>query len=81
MIDKLKAKIQQQAEEYISLSAMLDDAVETVKRLEAENAKLREDAERYRWFRTHENWRDHGPYDTLYEEELDAAIDEARSKT
>lgn len=35
------------------------------------------DAARYRWFRTHENWRDSGPYDDLYCEELDTAIDTA----
>ena len=37
------------------------------------------DAKRYQWFRTHENWRDSGPFDSLYEHELDEAVDAAIS--
>jgi hypothetical protein len=47
-------------------------------RLREENERLRKDAERYQWFRVSENWRDSGPFDDLYEIELDSAIDAAR---
>lgn len=55
----------------------VDDEKE-ITRLTEENERLRKDAERYRWFRVNENWRDSGPFDEFYEADLDAAIDAAR---
>ena len=43
-------------------------------------AEMERDAARYRWFRTHENWRDGGPYDALYGPDLDSAIDAAMAR-
>ena len=55
----------------------VDDEKE-ITRLTEENERLRKDADRYQWFRVSENWRDSGPFDDLYEIELDSAIDAAR---
>lgn len=54
-----------------------------LKEIEAENEALRADAERYRWLRDPANayrdeWDLFGPYSSA--EEIDTAIDAARSK-
>ena len=57
---------------------LLAECYGRIGRLTEENERLRKDAERYRWFRVNENWRDSGPFDEFYEADLDVAIDAAR---
>ena len=61
------------------------EAAAELRRLSAENETLRADAERYRWLRDHGDsgctQKDgYGGYELRMGEELDAAIDAARSK-
>jgi len=75
-----------------AMSQACDEAHDQFQRAEAENAALREDAERYRWFRLQSLWdadRFPWPKDFEYPESilqddgamLDAAIDAARKMT
>ena len=73
-----------------AMTALLQDASAELRRLAAENAALRKDAERYRWLRNHNptryaidlganiidiNCKEDGQY------ELDAAIDKPMKET
>ena len=73
------------------LSSVLQRASEYMDKLKAENAALREDAERYRWFRLQSLWdAERFPWPENFEypegiseddgKMLDAAIDAARKK-
>jgi hypothetical protein len=87
-IERQQKELQRQALDYLALDTQAQE-------LTAERDALRADAERYRWLRREESdttWLfSSGAYniktglvdigDMLTEEELDAAIDAARSKT
>ena len=56
---------------------MCDEAADELDRLRAENAALREDAERYRWLR-YQSHMELGAELLLHRMNVDAAIDAAR---
>jgi hypothetical protein len=74
--------LQQIVADYPPIEAELREVSDRAFRAEAENERLRADAERYRWLRDPANayrdeWNYFGPYSS--EAEIDAVIDAARA--
>lgn len=73
------------ADGEVEILLSTDHVIEHLERLEAENAALRADAERYRWLRSHSNL-EVGDFEVIKDgsqywrgDDLDAAIDAALS--